>query len=235
MQLIEEERYNEASTLLEQHDVSYDHSTKYFDGTNQPTEQISAQDFAIKSSSSVDTMVFVDGTEQFGNKEWDTLLAIMWWDLEFSKDVDAPAPVDAASIFWEANVFGSITGSVSHDGDLIYHGEDDINNVTDIESPDLDQGTEGVTISFDDTKSQTAPPGNNPAVLYPDEGEGRLQLRLRRQNKSYGTVRCEYGHTWSVGGNWWDPDNLTLSLPGPLDYNVGYGGDAWDLGDSKDV
>ncbi|SFR98942.1 hypothetical protein SAMN05216559_2127 [Halomicrobium zhouii] len=67
-------------------------------------------------------------------------------------------------------------------------------------SPDLDEDTEGVTISFDDTQYRTAPPGNNPAKLFASEGDGRLQLQLRQQNKSYGTVRCEYGHTWIVGG-----------------------------------
>ncbi|SIS20559.1 hypothetical protein [Natronorubrum thiooxidans] len=192
----------------------------------------------MKSESNFYTTAWVSGSEEFNGTERDIITVRCDWYPDFSKDVDAPAPIDATSVYWESNVFGMVTGSLSYGGRLDFGGSVDNQyeyGITDIVSPNLDDGTEGVTISYDDTVTRSAPPGNNPAVLYADEGRGFVKLKLRRQIDSYGNLRMEYGHNWSVGGRSWNPSNVSLNIGSYVSYNLPSLADNWTMADKQDI
>jgi hypothetical protein len=235
--LLDERKYEEAHQLLERHDVTHGFGRD----THVETEDgdgLSSSDFAVKSQSDFYTTAWVSGSETFDGEERDIITVECNWYPEFSKDIDAPAPIDAASIYWEANVFGLVTGSVSYSSRLDFGATVDNQyeyGVIDEESPNLDNGTEGLTVSYDDTVTRSAPPGNNPAVLYAQEGRGSLRLKLRRQIESFGNLRTEFGHNWSVGGNSWDPSNVSLNIGSYVSYNLPALSDNWILADQQDI
>ena len=214
---------------------SFGHDTHVDTGSD---DGISTSDFAVKNESDFYTTAWVSGSEEFDGTERDIITVRCDWYPEFSKDIDAPAPKDAVSVYWESNVFGLVTGSLAHSGRLDFGGSVDDQyeyGVTEMASPNLDDGTEGVTLGFDDTVSRSAPPGNNPAVLYPTKGRGWVKLKLRRQNDSYGNLRTEYGHNWSVGGRSWDPSNVRLSIGSYVSYNLPSLADNWTMDEQQGI
>lgn len=235
--LVDEGEYEQARRLLERHGVTHAFGRDTHVETADD-DGMSTSDFAVKSESNFYTSAWVSGSEEFNGTERDIISVVCDWFPTFSKDIDAPAPVDAASIYWEGNVFGLVTGSLSYSSRLNFGGAIDNQyeyGVIDVVSPNLSDGTEGVTVSYDDTVTRSAPPGNNPAVVYAHEGRGSLSLKLRRQNDSYGNLRTEYGHNWSIGGRSWDPSSISLNIGSHVSYNLPSLADNWTMADMEDI
>jgi len=230
--LVDEGKFELARRLLERHGVTHAFGR---DTHVEPADEdgVSTSDFAIKSRSHFLTTAWVSGSEEFDGTEHDIVTVHCVWYPEFAKDIDAPAPIDVASVYWEANVFGLVTGSLSHGGYLDFGGDREY-GVTNVVSPNLDDGTEGVTVGYDDTVTRSAS-GNNPAVLYPQEGRGFMEVKLRRQIDSYGNLRMEYGHNWSIGGRSWDPSNVTLNIGSHVSYDLPRMTDNWTMDEKKDI
>lgn len=237
--LLADRQFDKLDSLLKDHGVSHEISSKSFSSEvdtlnshESTSDDISKDDFAKKNSDDITTFLAVVDTEEFDGKEWDIISAVLNWDLNYEKDnVYAPAPVDAASIYWESNVFGKVNGSTFGSGKQImadpYSNQSDM---VELESPNLGNSTEGLSWSVDDTKSSY--PDQLP---FPEGGRGAVQTELRRQNKSLGNIRMEFGHNYSIGGGGWDPSNISLNIGGPVSYSLPNLTYNWTLGEPKEI
>lgn len=237
-QLAADDRYDEAIRLLDQHDVTY----SYGHDTHVSTESdggISTADFAQKDKSEFSGFMYVSGTEVFDGEEHDIISVRYSWDLNFSKDIDTPVPVDAVSIYWESNIFGLVSGSVDHGGYLQFRDtfEDQFeDNITKVISPNLANGTEGVGIEYNDTITHIVRTGTSVAIFYPEKGYDWLELDIRRQIDSYGNIRGEYGHNWCpLVERWWNPSNISLNIGSFVSYNLPNIVDQWTMSDKQDI